>query len=302
MELNETELAIINRAFEKMPFPDDQETIDMLREKLETGIDSLFDNNGESAENLRLDTEAKEYADKVPTDQELFDKEGNPAETISRESAREVYKVCSSMEKYRRDFFKTPKIEPTDDEIRGTLEDFRLVWQYLTPENKKKMEKLAGVIGYNLPENASKRIASRRRKDYDELQEMAKTLKKDKNNLIIKNKLTTQSRYYVAGFFRDAERLQDPNDVVELGNMALKANSLIQTNEYNKPYSRTAEYYDTKVRILGHILDGYNAMGDHQNANKTTLDISRFKMAADRAMDYGYRQNFEKSPDSYNFK
>ena len=298
MELNETELAIINRAFEKMPFPDNQETIDFLREKLKTGVDSLFDNNGESAENMRLDIEAKEYADKVPAEPELFDKEGNPVQTISRESAREVFKVCSSLEKYRKDFFKTPKIEPTDDEIRATLADFRVVWGYLTPDNKKKMEKLAGVIGYNLPENASKRIAARRRKDYDELQEMAKTLKKDKNNLIIKNKLTTESRYYVAGFFRDAECLQDPNDVVELGNMALKANSLIQTNEYNKPYSRTAEYYDTKVRILGHILDGYNAMGDHQNANKTTLDISRFKMAADRANIKGK----QKSLDDFYYK
>lgn len=298
MELNETELAIINRAFEKMPFPDDQETIDMLREKLKTGIDSLFDNNGESAENNCLDVEAKEYADKVPTEAELFDEEGNPAQIISRESAREVYKVCSSMENYRKDFFKTPKTEPSDDEIRKTLADFRLVWQYLTPENKEKMKNLAEAIGYNLPENVSKRIAARRRKDYGELQEMAKILKKDKNNFIIKNKLTTQSRYYVAGFFRDVERLKDPGDVVELANMALKANSLIQTNGYNRPYSRTAEYYETKAKILGHVLNGYNAMGDYQNAHKTIQDISKFKDAADRANVKGK----QKSLDDFYYK
>ena len=49
MELNETELGIINRAFERMPFPDDQTAIDLLREKLKTGVDSLFDADGESA-------------------------------------------------------------------------------------------------------------------------------------------------------------------------------------------------------------------------------------------------------------
>ena len=47
MELNEKELGIINRAFEKMPFPDDQVAIDLLREKLRTGVDSLFDYNGQ---------------------------------------------------------------------------------------------------------------------------------------------------------------------------------------------------------------------------------------------------------------
>lgn len=302
MELNQEELAIINRAFEKMPFPDDQETIDLLREKIKTGVASLFDANGESADNLILNKEASDYADKIPSEPELFDKDGNPVQTATRESAHEVYKVCSAFENYRKDFFATPKKEKTDKEIEATLADFRNAWQYLTPENKKKMEALADVIGYSLPDNTSKRIADRRRHDFSTLQEMGKTLKKDKNNIALKNKLTTLSRNYVAGYFRDVEKLTKPQDIADLGNMALKANSLIQTNVYNRPYVRTVEYYQTKSKILTHVKNAYQAMGDFKKVNQANLDIAKFNMAAERAQDYGYRQNFENSPDSYNFR
>ena len=223
-------------------------------------------------------------------------------QTATRESAHEVYKVCSAFENYRKDFFATPKKEKTDKEIEATLADFRNAWQYLTPENKKKMEALADVIGYSLPDNTSKRIANRRRHDFSTLQEMGKTLKKDKNNIALKNKLTTLSRNYVDGFFRDVEKLTEPQDIADLGNMALKANSLIQTNVYNRPYVRTVEYYQTKAKILTYVKNAYQTMGDFKKVNQANLDITKFNMAAERAMDYGYRQNFENSSDSYNFR
>ena len=141
MELNKEELDIINRAFERMPFFDDeerlQETIDLLREKFKTGMDALFDTKGNSAENMRLDLEAKEYADKIPSEPELFDKDGNPIQTASRESAREVWKVCSSFERYRKVFSQSTKFD--NDTAETILADFRVAWHYLTPENKKRM-------------------------------------------------------------------------------------------------------------------------------------------------------------------
>ena len=302
MELNETELGIINRAFEKMPFPDDPKTIDLLREKIKTGIGLLFDNNGESAENLRLDTEANEYAANLPIEQELFDKDGNAAKIASKESAAEVLKVCSALEKYRQDFFKTPKTIPTHDEIRSTLDDFRLAWQYLTPENKKKMEGLAETVGYDLPENLSKRIVLRRKNNYDSLQEMAKVLKKDKNNLILKNKLTTQSGMYVANFFDDAQKIMSPKDLVDLCDMAFNATKMIahKVGFENSRYVGSYAYFNTRAKILEVKRDAYRALGDQNAADLAGFAAFKCHEDADRVLSHGH-QIFEKSANAQTY-
>ena len=62
------------------------------------------------------------------------------------------------------------------------------------------------------------------------------------------------------------------------------------------------EYYQTKSKILTYVRNAYQAMGDFKKVNQANLDIAKFNMAAERAQDYGYRQNFENSPDSYNFR
>ena len=237
-----------------------------------------------------------------------LDKEGNPAQVVSRESAHEVWKVCSALEKYRQDFFKTPKETPTNDQTRETLADFRLALQYLTPENKKKMEALDEIVGYNLPENVSLRIAQHRERDYDSLQEMAKALKKDKKNSILKNALTEKSRRYVEGFFRDIPLIVNPEHVVKLGDMALKVNSLIPMTPYGAQYKKTKLYRKKNIEILSWIQKGYLAIGSEtalDKARSTRVKIINELRIFDNIEEWAgeqARKNFEKSPASYNFR
>ena len=250
---------------------------------------------------------AKEYADKAPSEQELFDKDGEPAQIVSRDNAREVWKVCSALEKYRQDFFKIPQTTPTEDGVRATLADFRLTWQYLTPENKKRMEALAEIIGYELPENMEKRIVEKRKAAFISLQNLGKDFKKKKKGLpktnasekseqeremaIIKNKLTTDSRFYVRGFFRDMSYVKTPQNIVILGDMALQVNSLIQNNEFNRPYVRSAEYYNVKADILTYMRDAYKAMGDFKKCKSDNLGYIKIQNV--RRQSYGLWRSSE---------
>ncbi len=293
IELNTEEKNIIKNAFDLLPNPDNYHDLAKLKQRSQTGMDQLFDDNGNNAEESSLCFAANHYLESITTNQSpvLFDDKGEAMPAPRINEAKEVVRVCLVLEDYKNYLVSSLNQDKTDEQKRSMIQELRSVEPYLDDEDKRKFNNVIKRIGLNLPEIISEYVVNRRNNDYCTLQEMAKALKKDKDNAILKNKLTTSSRSFVFSYFEDVKKIVSPVHIAELGEKALKANSLIKSNPYDeaKKYTGTALYYDTQSRIHEVMLEAYRKTNNTAGINSSCVLKKRAEENAERARSYGYK-------------
>lgn len=291
MQLGPEELNIINQTFAALPFAEDASALRNLQdEKNNRDFPAMFDVDGKTKDEAKIDTAALEYAKRVSdtASPELFDEAGEPnLNTVSKEHAAKVVEICSFFEQYRQDFFNNDKSQNITAKQRGWVKGFENALPFLNDKNKSRAENLIKNISANLPESISKTIVNAYRYDYKMMQVVAKELKKDKSNKILKNKMNTYAKIFVGSFFKNIGKVKEPEDIIAYSEMAVNANAMIQENDFGRRYSRTTQYYETKSKILQYKCDAYRELGDFKKANETQADINRFQNAALNANIYG---------------